>query len=232
MDDIQVGGDGSKSFFNYMFSLNPNEKNDLLNMMQYSILVIIPIIVILKLMKKYIPSENDKKASIEILIELVLQLIIIFGSFWFIHKLVTFLPTYSTSPYPHFNVLQVIIPVTFILFSMNSTISEKATILLNRVLVAAGLVKENYCDEKGKPSPTVAVVPPSLIPLVSNHEATRGVPMYDQRQDPTFGPSGYQGQGQSQGQSQGQGQGQGQQFQQFGIQEPAPANEMLGGSPW
>jgi hypothetical protein len=28
MDDIQVGGDGSKSFFNYMFSLNPNEKND------------------------------------------------------------------------------------------------------------------------------------------------------------------------------------------------------------
>ena len=49
--------------------------------------------------------------------------------------------------------------------------------------------------------------------------------MYDQRQDPTFGPNGYQGQGQ-------QGQSQGQQFQQFGIQEPAPANEMLGGSPW
>lgn len=228
MDDIQVGGDGSKSFFNYMFSLNPNEKNDLLNMMQYSVLVIIPIIVILKLMKKYIPSENDKKASIEILIELVLQLIIIFGSFWFIHKLVTFLPTYSTTPYPHFNIIQVIIPITFILFSMNSTISEKATILLNRVLVAAGLVKENYCDdEKAKPSPNVAVVPPSLIPLVSNHEATRGVPMYDQRQDPTFGPSGYQGQVQTQG-----SQGQGQQFQQFGIQEPAPANEMLGGSPW
>jgi hypothetical protein len=86
MDDIQVGGDGSKSFFSYMISLNPNEKNDLLNMAQYSILVIIPIIIILKLMKQYIPSENDKKASIEILIELVLQLIIIFGSFWFIHK--------------------------------------------------------------------------------------------------------------------------------------------------
>ena len=143
MDDIQVGGDGSKSFFNYMFSLNPNEKNDLLNMAQYSVLVIIPIIVILKLMKKYIPSENDKKASIEILIELVLQLIIIFAAFWFIHKLVAFIPTYSNTPYPHFNILQVVIPVTFILFSMNSSISEKGTILLNRVLVAAGLVKEN-----------------------------------------------------------------------------------------
>ena len=213
----QLGGDeGSKSFFNYMISLNPNEKNDLLNMIQYSVLAIIPIIIVLKIMKKYIPSENDKKASIEILIELVLQLIIIFGAFWFINRLISFIPTYSTAPYPHFNIIQLIIPITFILFSMNSTISEKATILLNRTLVAVGLVKENFEeDEKERPPPNVAVIPQSLIPVVSNQQATKGVPMYDQRQqpDPTFGPSGFQG-------------------QQYGIQEPAAANEMLGGSPW
>ena len=230
MDTIE-GGDGSKSFFSYMFSLNPNEKNDLLNMLQYSILVIIPIIIVLKLMKKYIPEENDKKASIEILIELVFQLIIIFASFWFIHKIIAFIPTYSKSAYPHFNIIQLIIPVTFILFSMNSSISEKATILLNRLLVSLGLIKENYEeDEKMKPKfSNVAVIPPSLMPMVSNKEATRGVPMYDQRQDPTFPPSGFQGQGQGQGQSLGQSQGQ---SQQYGIQEPAAANEILGGSAW
>jgi len=210
------GGDGSKSFFNYMFSLSSNEKNDLLNMLQLTILAIIPVIVILKLMKKYIPNENDKKASIEILIELILQLILIFASLWFINKLITFVPTYSTVPYPHFNIIQFVIPITFILFSMNSTISEKATILLNRTLVVFGLVKENN-DENEQKRPSVAVVPPSLIPMVSNQEATRGVPMYDQRQsvqDPTFAPNGYQGQ------------------QQYGIQEPAPANELIGGSAW
>ena len=214
--DVQIGGDeGSKSFFNYMISLNPNEKNDLLNMLQYSVLAIIPIIIVLKLMKKYIPSENDKKASIEILIELVLQLIIIFAAFWFINRLICFIPTYSTAPYPHFNIIQLILPVIFILFSMNSTISEKATILMNRTLVAVGLVKEN-CDEdeQVRPNPNVAAIPQNLIPVVSNQQATKGVPMYDQRQqpDPTFGPSGFQGQYQDQG--------------------PAPANEMLGGSPW
>jgi len=222
MDEME-GGDGSKSFFNYMFSLSSNEKNDLLNMLQFTVLAIIPVIVILKLMKKYIPNENDKKASIEILIELVLQLTLIFASFWFINKLISFIPTYSSAPYPHFNVIQFVIPVTFILFSMNSTISEKATILLNRTLVVFGLVKENN-DETEQKRP-VAVVPPSLIPMVSNQEATRGVPMYDQRQsvqDPTFAPNGYQGQGQ--GQMQGQ--------MQYGIQEPAPANEMIGGSAW
>jgi hypothetical protein len=99
---------------------------------------------------------------------------------------------------------------------MNSSISEKATILLNRTLVAIGIVKEN-CDEEEqvRPNPNVAVIPPSLVPMVSNPQAVKGVPMYDQRQqpDPTFGPNGFQG-------------------QQYGIQEPAPANEMIGGSPW
>ena len=44
-DDIIVGGEGSKSFFSYMFSLTSTEKNDLLNMVQYVILAIIPIII-------------------------------------------------------------------------------------------------------------------------------------------------------------------------------------------
>jgi len=220
MDHIEGGSDESKSFFSYMFSLNPNEKNDLINMLQYSVLAIIPIIIVLKLMKKYIPSEDDKKASIEILIELVLQLIIIFASFWFIHKLIAFIPTYTKAAYPHFSVIQLIIPITFILFSMNSSISEKGTILLNRILVAVGIVKENYDEEEQVRTKNVACVPPSLIPMLPNPEtSTRGgmgVPTYDQRQDPTFAPNGF-GQVQS---------------QQYGIQEPAPANEMLGGSAW
>ena len=220
MDHIEGGSDESKSFFSYMFSLNSNEKNDLINMLQYSVLAIIPIIIVLKLMKKYIPSEDDKKASIEILIELVLQLIIIFASFWFIHKLIAFIPTYSKAAYPHFSIIQLIIPITFILFSMNSSISEKGTILLNRILVAVGVVKENYDEEEQVRTKNVASVPPSLIPMLPNPEtSTRGgmgVPTYDQRQDPTFAPNGY-GQAQS---------------QQYGIQEPAPANEMLGGSAW
>jgi hypothetical protein len=220
MDHIEGGSDESKSFFSYMFSLNSNEKNDLINMLQYSVLAIIPIIIVLKLMKKYIPSEDDKKASIEILIELVLQLIIIFASFWFIHKLIAFIPTYTKAAYPHFSIIQLIIPITFILFSMNSSISEKATILLNRILVAVGIVKENYDEEEQVRPKNVASVPPSLIPMLPNPEtSTRGgmgVPTYDQRQDPTFAPNGF-------GQAQ---------CQQYGIQEPAPANEMLGGSAW
>ena len=211
MDDEIIGGEGSKSFFSYMFSLSGNEKNDLLNMIQYVVLVIVPVIIILKLMKKYIPSDNDTKASIEILIEVVLQLIIIFGAFWFIHKLIIFIPTYSGSPYPHINLIQIIIPVVFTLFSMNSTISEKGTILLTRFLVVLGIVKENNDEDEQKTKKQVALLPPSLMPMVSSQESTRGVPSYDMRQD-----------------QQNQGQNTFAPQSQYGIQEPAAANEMCG----
>jgi hypothetical protein len=222
MDHEEIVGGGSTSFFGYMFSLNPNEKNDLLNMIQYVLLAIIPIILILKLMKKYIPPDNDKKASIEILIEVVVQLIVIFAAFWFIHKLIMFIPTYSKSPYPHFYLIQLIIPIVFILFSMNSTISEKANTLLNRAMVLVGLSKENCDEDEQAPKTKVAVIPPSLVPMVSSMEGTRGIPTYDQRQDPTFPPSGYQGGGQAQTQ-------QAQQMQ-FQMNEPVAANEMVMGS--
>lgn len=214
VEDELIGGEGSKSFFSYMFSLSSNEKSTLVNTIQYVVLAIIPIMLILKLMKKYIPADNDQKASIEILIEVVIQLIIIFVAFWFIHKLILFIPTYSDSPYPSINVIQIVIPVIFILFSMNSTISEKVTILLHRTLVMVGVVKENCDEDEQKPKKQVALMPPSLMPMVSSQEATRGVPSYDMRQDQqnqqnqnTFAP---------------------QMQSQYGIQEPAAANEMCG----
>jgi len=216
MDDLEdkmIVGGGSRSFFTYMFSLNTTEKNELLNILQYILLAIIPIILILKLMKKYIPADSEKKASIEILIEVVIQFIIIFIAFWFIHKLILFVPTYSDAPYAQINIVQIILPVIFILFSMNSTISEKGTILLQRTMVLVGLSKENYEDEDKK-KPQVAILPPSLMPMVSSQESTRGVPSYDMRQDQqnTFQPGGFQAQN------------------GYGIQEPAAANEMLGAS--
>jgi hypothetical protein len=60
-EDELIGGEGSKSFFSYMFSLSSNEKSTLVNTIQYVVLAIIPIMLILKLMKKYIPADNDQK---------------------------------------------------------------------------------------------------------------------------------------------------------------------------
>ena len=61
------------SFVNYMTTISSNEKGQILNMIQYGGLSILPLLLILKLMKFYIPVDDPLKSSSEILIEVVLH---------------------------------------------------------------------------------------------------------------------------------------------------------------
>jgi hypothetical protein len=166
LEETFMKGGGKDSFVSYMFSLSSTEKNEMVNLVQYILLVIIHVTILLKLMKTYIPLDNPKKASIEILIEVVLQLVIIFAAFWFIHKMVMFIPTYSGSPYPRLNVIQLVIPVFFLLICMKTSISEKVSILLERFLVMVGLIKEVDEDEEDEKKKKKAINP--MLPQQNN----------------------------------------------------------------
>ena len=143
MDNEVLIGGGS-SFMGYMFSLSEGEKVELINMFQYILIAIIPIIILFKLMNVYLPPVNKNKSSIEITIEVVIQLVILFSFFFFIHKLIIFIPTYTKNPYPILQFLPIVIPLLFILFSLDKKLSEKVTIVLNRLLVIIGFSKENF----------------------------------------------------------------------------------------
>uniref|UniRef100_A0A6C0JMB8 Uncharacterized protein n=1 Tax=viral metagenome TaxID=1070528 RepID=A0A6C0JMB8_9ZZZZ len=145
MDDEQilVGGNGS-SFITYMFSLNEGEKIELVNLFQYVLLAIIPILLVVKLMSTYIPDVDYKKGTVEITVEVVIQLVLLFGLFFFIHKLILFIPTYSKQPYPSINFFVIALPLIFTLFTLDKTIGEKSSILIQRIFVMVGISKENF----------------------------------------------------------------------------------------
>lgn len=136
------------SFVNYMTTISSNEKGQILNMIQYGGLSILPLLLILKLMKFYIPVDDPLKSSSEILIEVVLQLVVIIVAFFFIHKLILYIPTYSTMEYEKVNLLTVLLPVFFLMFTLDTKISEKLNILLDRVLISTGLKKEGMYEEE------------------------------------------------------------------------------------
>ena len=156
MDEVLVGGEGD-SFFSYMFSLSEGEKIDLLNMFQYLLLAIIPIMLVNKFITTYIPPVDRSKSLIEITSELIIQLVILFTFIYFIHKLILFIPTYSKNPYPTINFLPIILPVLIVLLSLDKNMHEKSSMLLNKVFVMIGLTKENFeegvdeCEKKKKP---------------------------------------------------------------------------------
>ena len=55
------------TFFNHVFSSTEEGKAEILNVVQYSILGIAPIVILNKLIQKFIPEADMDKSSLEIL---------------------------------------------------------------------------------------------------------------------------------------------------------------------
>lgn len=129
---IKENNKENNNFFSYVFNFDEDNKGGIYNMIQYTLLAIIPVIVLLKLVKHYVPEDDDSKPSLEILVEVIIQLIIIFLSIWFIDKMVRFFPTYSGVCYYKFNETNFIVPVLIVLITMQTKLGAKINLLLDR----------------------------------------------------------------------------------------------------
>ena len=121
-------------FFNYVFNFDQENKNNIMNLIQYLLIGIIPVIVILKLIKQYVPEEDDTKGTFEISFEVLAQLLAIFFSIWFIDKTIRFIPTYSKVDYHKFNEINFILPFLIILVTMQTKLGAKINILFDRMM--------------------------------------------------------------------------------------------------
>ena len=147
----QIGGsDNDKSFVDYITSFSESEKAQLLNLVQYCGIAVIPLLAVLKLMKIYMPVNNPLKPTSELVFEVLIQLIVILVAFFFIHKLVLYFPTYSQVNYESFSLLSGMLPLLFLMFTLDTKISEKLNVLFDRLLEMLGIIKEPYEDNKEK----------------------------------------------------------------------------------
>jgi hypothetical protein len=152
MDDLEnVGTKTNKNtFINHVFNFDDNTKHELMNIVQYSSLCIVPIVILNKTIKNFIPNIDDSKGSLEIIFEVIIQIIIMFVGFFYIDRLVTFVPTYSTKSYENYIVSHLIIGTLVIVLSLQTKLGEKVNILVDRILDAYYGEKEEV-DEDGKP---------------------------------------------------------------------------------
>ena len=143
VDELNTNMDGGASnklspsdFLNHVFNFDSDNKANMLNMVQYILIGIIPIVLTLKLIKFYIPEEDDKKGTPEITIEVALQLFAVFFAIWFIDRIIRYIPTYSGIGYHKFNEINFILPILIILVTMQTKLGAKINILVERVIDA------------------------------------------------------------------------------------------------
>lgn len=125
--------DSKKNFFKHVFNFDDDSKSDMLNIIQYSLIAIIPVVVLNKSMQKYVPEADEQKSNLEILAEIVLQIIVMFIGLLLVHRMNTFIPTYSGVDYPEFNIIFIILAVLMITLSLQTKLGEKVSILTERL---------------------------------------------------------------------------------------------------
>jgi len=138
------------SFVEYITSFTSKEKSQLLNLIQYGGLSVLPLLIILKLMKIYIPDEDPFKPTTEILFEIVIQIITIIVALFITHKFILYFPTYSNLDYDNFSLLSVLLPLFFLMFTLDTKFSNKLNTLFDRLLVALGISKDNTINTEEK----------------------------------------------------------------------------------
>jgi hypothetical protein len=124
---------GKPGFFKHVFNFDEESKTEILNIIQYAVLALVPIIILNKIMQKYVPEADDEKKSIEILSEVLAQVIFMFLGIFIIHRILTYVPTYSGEKYPVWNIIGPIIPMLVIITSLQTKLGEKISILVDRL---------------------------------------------------------------------------------------------------
>lgn len=122
-----------KTFFSHVFSTTEEGKAEILNVVQYSLLGVIPIVILNKLIQRFIPDADGDKSSIEILIEILVQLIVMFCGIILIHRIITYIPSYSGFKYENLILTNVILAFLIIVLSIQTKLGIKVNILVDRI---------------------------------------------------------------------------------------------------
>jgi hypothetical protein len=134
MDIFQDDGDSSKkSFFNHVFSTTDEGKAEVLNVTQYAVLGVVPIVMLNKLIQRFIPEADHDKSSMELVVEVFIQLIIMFCGIILIHRVITYFPTYSGFKYDNLTLTNAILAFLVIVLSIQTKLGLKVNILFDRV---------------------------------------------------------------------------------------------------
>ena len=73
-----------------IFNFDEDTQSEVLNVMQYSLLSVVPILLLNKSVQKFIPEADEEKGSVEVLAEVVAQIAFMFLGIFMIYVVDSF----------------------------------------------------------------------------------------------------------------------------------------------
>jgi hypothetical protein len=134
LEELTKSTNGKPGFFKHVFNFNDDSKNDMMNIVQYAAIALVPVVILNKAMQRFVPEADDEKGNVEIVAEIIGQVFIMFLGILIIHRIITFIPTYSGSKYANFDVTNIILAMLVIILSLQTKLGEKVSIIVDRVM--------------------------------------------------------------------------------------------------
>ena len=134
LEELSKTANGKPGFFKHVFNFDDDSKTEMMNIIQYAVLALIPVVILNKSMQRFVPEADDEKGNFEILAEIVGQVVIMFMGILLIHRIITFIPTYSGEKYGDFAITNIILAVLVIILSLQTKLGEKVSIIVDRAM--------------------------------------------------------------------------------------------------
>ena len=140
-DNTQTGGDVTSNnvvvrFAKHVFNFDTESKNEMMNLCQYILLALLPLSLLTKCLERYIPPANEDNSSLQLGLEIALQMIVLFLGMLFIHRAICFVPTYSGERYANVNIIGSVLIGILLILTIQSKFTDKVLLLHERAMDA------------------------------------------------------------------------------------------------
>ena len=132
MDDDSIKPITNQGFFTYVFKLSKFKQEDLMNIVQYTLLSIVPVVLFIYFTKKYFPSLEENDSSLYIFTITVIELIFMIIGIFFIDRIINYIPTYSGKYYETINLTTIVIIFVLFMLITETGFKKRTLVMLER----------------------------------------------------------------------------------------------------
>ena len=173
MDDVDTVKVKKDGFMNHVFNFDTETKSNMMNIIQYLVLAIIPMSFYTHFVNNMMSEYDESKSNFEVTAEVLGHLLLTLLGLFFIDRIITFVPTYSGRNHGTFNIFSVLLIILVFSHEANTKVGTKMKLLIERVSeLWHGKKEENGKKNNGNNS-VVKVSQPISKAGMPTHQASR-----------------------------------------------------------
>uniref|UniRef100_A0A6C0EPU0 Uncharacterized protein n=1 Tax=viral metagenome TaxID=1070528 RepID=A0A6C0EPU0_9ZZZZ len=124
----------ANTIIKHIFNFDDDTKSTLMNISQYMVLATIPVAILQNISAKVFPEFDASKGTMELLAEILGQSLTTLVGLFFIHRLITAVPTFSGSAMGDLNLFSIIVVFLLTSFMFDGKVEKKFKAISNRMM--------------------------------------------------------------------------------------------------